>query len=71
MWSSRLNPNLQENDMLKMAIVFLVIALIAGVFGFGGIASASAGMAKIVFGIFLVLFLISALMGALKGRAPL
>lgn len=57
--------------MLKMAIVFLVIALIAGVFGFGGIASASAGMAKIVFGIFLVLFLISALMGALKGRAPL
>jgi uncharacterized membrane protein YtjA (UPF0391 family) len=71
MWSSRLNPNLQENDMLKMAIVFLVIALIAGAFGFGGIASASAGMAKIVFGIFLVLFLISALMGALKGRAPL
>jgi uncharacterized membrane protein YtjA (UPF0391 family) len=57
--------------MLKMAFVFLVIALIAGVLGFGGIASASAGMAKIVFGIFLVLFLISALMGALKGRAPL
>jgi uncharacterized membrane protein YtjA (UPF0391 family) len=69
--SSSLNPNLEETDMLKMAIVFLVIALIAGVFGFGGIASASAGMAKIVFGIFLVLFLISALMGALKGRAPL
>jgi uncharacterized membrane protein YtjA (UPF0391 family) len=57
--------------MLRMSILFLIIALIAGVFGFGGIASASAGMAKIVFGIFIILFLISALMGALKGRAPL
>ncbi len=57
--------------MLKAAVVFLVIAIIAGVFGFGGLASASAGMAKIVFGIFIILFLISALFGALKGRAPL
>jgi uncharacterized membrane protein YtjA (UPF0391 family) len=60
-----------ESDMLKAAVVFLVIAIIAGVFGFGGLASASAGMAKIVFGIFIILFLISALFGALKGRAPL
>jgi uncharacterized membrane protein YtjA (UPF0391 family) len=61
----------RESVMLKAAVVFLVIALIAGVFGFGGIASASAGMAKVVFGIFIILFLISALFGALKGRAPL
>jgi uncharacterized membrane protein YtjA (UPF0391 family) len=59
-----------EGDMLRAAVIFLIIAIIAGVFGFGGIASASAGMAKIVFGIFLVLFLISALFGALKGRVP-
>lgn len=60
-----------ESVMLKAAVIFLVIAIIAGVFGFGGIASASAGMAKIVFGIFLVLFFISALAAAFKGRAPL
>lgn len=57
--------------MIKMAFVFLVIALIAGVFGFGGIASASAGMAQIVFCLFLVLFLISAVVGFLKGRTSL
>jgi uncharacterized membrane protein YtjA (UPF0391 family) len=56
--------------MLRAAVLFLVLAIIAGVFGFGGIASASASMAKIVFGIFLLLFLISALAGALKGRVP-
>jgi uncharacterized membrane protein YtjA (UPF0391 family) len=50
---------------------FLIVALIAAVFGFGGIASTSAGIAKILFGIFLVLFLISALVGAIRGRAPL
>jgi uncharacterized membrane protein YtjA (UPF0391 family) len=59
-----------ESDMLRAAVIFLVLAIIAGVFGFGGIASASAGMAKIVFGIFLLLFFISALAGALKGRVP-
>ena len=57
--------------MLKMSLVFLVVALIAAVFGFGGIASASAGVAKILFGIFIVLFAISALAGALKGRSPM
>jgi uncharacterized membrane protein YtjA (UPF0391 family) len=49
--------------MLHYAIVFLVIALIAALFGFGVIASAAAGIAKILFVIFLVLFLVSLLMG--------
>lgn len=49
--------------MVHYAIVFLVIALIAAVFGFTGIAVASAGIAKILFFLFLVLFLISLLMG--------
>ncbi|MFT8516439.1 MAG: DUF1328 domain-containing protein, partial [Acetobacter persici] len=47
--------------MLKMALFFLVISIIAGLFGFGGISSAAAGMAKILFcfaiglfGVFLV-----------------
>ena len=56
--------------MLKMSLLFLVVAIIAGVFGFGGIANTSADIAKILFAIFVVLFLISALVGALKGRSP-
>jgi uncharacterized membrane protein YtjA (UPF0391 family) len=49
--------------MLYWALVFLVIALIAALFGFGVIASAAAGVAKILFFIFLVVFVISLIMG--------
>jgi uncharacterized membrane protein YtjA (UPF0391 family) len=45
------------------AIVFLVIAIIAALFGFGVIASAAAGIAKILFFIFLVVFIISLIFG--------
>lgn len=45
--------------MLYWSLVFLVVALVAGVLGFGGIAATSAGIARVLFGIFLVLFLIS------------
>ena len=45
--------------MLGWAAVFLIIALVATVFGFGGIAAASAGIAKLLFFIFLLLFVIS------------
>lgn len=50
--------------MLRWAIVFLMIALVAAVFGFGGIASATAGAAKVLF----VAFLILAILGFLFGR---
>ncbi len=49
--------------MLHYSIVFLVIALIAALFGFGVIASTAAGIAKILFIVFLVLFAVSLLMG--------
>jgi uncharacterized membrane protein YtjA (UPF0391 family) len=49
--------------MLYWAIAFLVIAIIAAVFGFGGIAGAAVGVAKILFFVFLALFLISLIMG--------
>ena len=52
-----------ENLMLYYAVVFFVIALIAGVLGFGGIAGAAAGIAKILFFVFLVLFVVSLIMG--------
>ena len=45
--------------MLYWAVTFFVVALLAAVLGFGGIAIAAAGIAKILFFIFLVLFLVS------------
>jgi len=52
--------------MLHYALVFFVIALIAAVFGFGGIAVASAGVAKILFFLFLVVFLVTLVMGVAR-----
>jgi uncharacterized membrane protein YtjA (UPF0391 family) len=49
--------------MLSWALTFLVIALIAGVLGFGVIAGGAAGIAHILFVVFLVLFLVSLVMG--------
>lgn len=43
--------------MLKWAFVFLLIAIVAGLFGFTGVEEASATIAKWLFGIFMVLFL--------------
>jgi uncharacterized membrane protein YtjA (UPF0391 family) len=48
----------KEITMLYYALVFLLIALFAGVLGFGGIAFAAAGIAKIFFVVFLVLFVL-------------
>lgn len=56
--------------MLNWALTFLVVALIAAVLGFGGIAGAAMGIAKIIFFVAIALFLISALAGALRGRRP-
>ncbi|HEY4140169.1 MAG TPA: DUF1328 domain-containing protein [Pseudolabrys sp.] len=43
--------------MLKWAFVFLLIAIVAGIFGFSGVEQASATIAQWLFAIFLVLFL--------------
>jgi uncharacterized membrane protein YtjA (UPF0391 family) len=53
--------------MLHYAAVFLVIALIAALFGFGGIALGAVEIAKVLFFIFIVLFLVS-LVGGLVRR---
>jgi uncharacterized membrane protein YtjA (UPF0391 family) len=45
--------------MLHYAIVFFIIALIAAVFGFGGIAAGAVGIAKVLFFIFLILAAVS------------
>jgi uncharacterized membrane protein YtjA (UPF0391 family) len=54
--------------MLGWVLTFLVVALVAGVLGFGGIAGASVEIAKIIFFIAVVLFLISVIFGAFRGR---
>ncbi len=54
--------------MFSWVITFLVVALIAGVLGFGGIAGASIEMAKIIFFVAVVLFLVSAVVGLARGR---
>lgn len=49
--------------MLYWSVVFLVIAIIAAAFGFGGISAAAAGFAKILFFIFIIAFIISLIAG--------
>lgn len=56
--------------MLSWAIFFLVVALIAAVFGFGGIAGTAVGLAKLVFFVFIALFLISIVYQFVTGKRP-
>ena len=51
---------------MHYALVFLVLGLIAALLGFGGLAGTSIGIAKVLFFIFLVLFVVSLLVG--RGR---
>ena len=56
--------------MLGWALTFLIIALIAAVLGFGGIAGVAIEIAKIIFYVAIVLFLISAIFALVRGRSP-
>ena len=56
--------------MLGWVVTFLVIALIAGILGFGGIAGASIEIAKIIFFVAILLFVLSAIVGLMRGRTP-
>jgi len=53
--------------MLHWTLMFLVLALIAAALGFGGIAGAAAGIAKILFFVFLIVWLLSLFVG--RGRS--
>lgn len=50
--------------MLRLALVFFIISLIAAFFGYGGVASASAGIAQVLFFLFLILAIGAVLLGA-------
>ena len=52
--------------MLHYALVFFVIALVAAVFGFGGIAASAMGIGKILFYVFAVLTVVSVLYSLIR-----
>jgi uncharacterized membrane protein YtjA (UPF0391 family) len=54
--------------MLKLALIFLVIGLIAGALGFGGIGGAFIGIAKFLFFVAIALFVIFVVLGVMAGR---
>ena len=54
--------------MLRWALGFLVLAIIAAFFGFGGIATASAGMAKTLFILFLVIAAVTFVVSLMSAR---
>ena len=53
--------------MIKWALIFFIISVIAGFFGFTNVASGTRGIAKILFAIALVIFLIVLVFGVLLG----
>ena len=53
--------------MLKLAIIFFIISLIAGFFGFTNVASGAKSIAKVLFFIALIIFLIVLVFGVLLG----
>jgi uncharacterized membrane protein YtjA (UPF0391 family) len=58
----------EDRVMFGWVVTFLIVALIAGILGFGGVAGASIEIAKIIFFIAVVLFLVSAVVGLVRGR---
>jgi uncharacterized membrane protein YtjA (UPF0391 family) len=67
----RTESEAKDRVMLGWVVTFLVVALIAGILGFGGIAGASIEIAKIIFFIAVVLFLVSAVVGLARGRTQI
>ncbi len=56
--------------MLRWAIIFFIVALVAAVLGFGNISGLSFEIAKFIAIIAIILFVISLIMGGLRGRGP-
>lgn len=60
------NNQIKTFIMLRLALSFFIIAIIAALFGFGGIASGAMAIAKVVFYIFIVLFLLTLIFGGIR-----
>ena len=57
--------------MLSWALTFLIFALVAALLGFTGIAMISVEIARVLFALFLVLFIVSLIFGLFRRRPPL
>jgi uncharacterized membrane protein YtjA (UPF0391 family) len=66
--SSSQDFEILETAMLRWAVIFLVIGLIAGLLGFTGVAGASIAIAKTLFFIFMVIFLVLLIAGLTMAR---
>jgi uncharacterized membrane protein YtjA (UPF0391 family) len=56
--------------MLRYALIFLVVAIVAGLLGFTEVAMAASDIARILFFIFIVLFVVSLIFGLRGRRSP-
>ncbi|MDC0718167.1 DUF1328 domain-containing protein [Nannocystis bainbridge] len=54
--------------MLRWAVVFFIISIIAAVFGFGGVANAASDIAQVLFFIFIVIFAVMLVAGLVAGK---
>jgi uncharacterized membrane protein YtjA (UPF0391 family) len=61
--------NAEDLFMFGWALTFLIIALVAGILGFGGVAIISIEMAKIIFTVAIILFLVSVIIALVRGRS--
>ena len=52
--------------MLYWAAVFFIIAIVAAVFGFGGVAAGATSIAQVLFGLFLVIAVVSLILGLVR-----
>src|ERR1700733_7395267 len=66
---ARRKERTEDRVMFGWVVTFLIVAVIAGILGFGGVAGASIEIAKIIFFVAVVLFLISAVVGLARGRS--
>jgi uncharacterized membrane protein YtjA (UPF0391 family) len=71
MWRS-ISPGMRKGNatMLYWALVFLLISLVAALFGFSGIAAVFGGFAQLLFYIFIALFLVTLILHLVRGRGP-
>lgn len=56
--------------MIELVVTFLILAIIAGLLGFTGVEIISIDIARTLFFIFLILFIVSLLMNVVRGRRP-
>jgi uncharacterized membrane protein YtjA (UPF0391 family) len=59
----------REGSMLKWALIFFLVSIVAAVFGFTNVAAGAQAIAKVLFFLFIILFLIVLIFGVIAGNA--